>query len=41
MGLKFQNPKFYISCKVSFYIFFAIKCEPFRAKSSMRPFQSS
>ena len=29
MDLKFQNPKFSISCKIAFYIFFAIKRKTF------------
>ena len=27
VGLKFQNPKISISCKLSFSVFFVIKCE--------------
>ena len=30
MDLEFQNPKFSISCKITFYIIFAIKCKTFK-----------
>ena len=36
MGLKFQNPKFKISCKTAFNIFFIIKCENFGVNRSIR-----
>ena len=29
IGLKFQNPKFYISCKLEYFISFVIKCKPY------------
>ena len=29
MGLKFENSKFNNSCKIAFYMFFAITCELF------------
>ena len=32
MSLKIENPKFSISCKIAFYIFFVIKCETFGVK---------
>ena len=37
-GFVVQNPQFYIFCKIAFYIFFAIKYEPFGVKRSMRLF---
>ena len=32
VGLKFQNPKISISCKIAFYIFFVIEYETFGVK---------
>ena len=36
MNLKFQNSKFDISCKISFYIFFCYKLGLFGVKRSMK-----
>ena len=33
ISLKFQNPKYSISCKMVFHLFFVIKCKTFGAKS--------
>ena len=36
MGLKLQNSKSNISCKIAFCIFFVTKCELFGVKRSMK-----
>ena len=36
MSMKFQNSKYNISCKISFYIFFCYKLKLFGVKRSMR-----
>ena len=38
MSWKFENPKFSISNKIGFFIFFVIKCETFGVKRSIRAF---
>ena len=35
-----RKPKSIILCKMAFYIFFAVKCETFEVKRSIRPFQN-